>query len=65
MKSKGERETYIQLNTEIQRTARGDEKAFFSEKCLIIEENNERGKAKDLFRKIGNFKGAFQPKMAQ
>ena len=46
MKSKGERETYIQLNTEIQRIARGDEKAFFNEKCLIIEENNERGKVK-------------------
>ena len=56
---------YVQLNTEIQRIARRDKKAFFNEQCLIIEENDRKGKTKDLFRKFGNFKGAFQPKMAQ
>ena len=55
-KSKGERERYIQLNTEFQRIARRDKKAFFNEQCLIIEENNKRRKTRDLFRKIGNIK---------
>ena len=63
MKSKGERERYIQLNAEFQRTARRDKKAFFNEQCLIMEENNKRGNTRDLFRKIGNIKGAFCPKM--
>ena len=63
MKSKGERERYIQLNTEFQRTARRDKKTFFSEQCIKLEENNRRGKTRDLFRKIGNIKGAFHPKM--
>ena len=64
MKSKRERERerYIQLNSEFQKTARRDKKAFF-EQCLIIEGNNERGMTRDLFRKAGNFKGAFHPKM--
>jgi len=62
-KSKGERERYIQLNAEFQRTARRDKKAFFNEQCLIIEENNKRKKTRDLFRKIGNIEGAFFPKM--
>ena len=56
--SKGERETYIQLNAELQRIARRDKKVFFNEQYLIIEE-----KTRDLFRKIGNIKGAFCPKM--
>ena len=43
--------------------ARRDKNAFFNELCLIIEENNKRGKTRDLFRKIGNIKGAFCPKM--
>ena len=51
-KSKGEMGRYIQLNPEFQRTARKDTKAFFNEQCLIIEENNKRGKTRDLFRKI-------------
>ena len=62
MKSKGERERYIQLNAEFQRIARR-KKAFFNQQCLIIEENNKRGKTRDLFRKTGNIKGTFCPKM--
>ena len=63
VKSKGERDRYIQLNAEFQRIARRDKKAFFSKQCLIIEENNKRGKTRDLFRKIGNIKGPLYPKM--
>ena len=44
----------MQLYAEFQRTARGDKEAFFNEKCLIREENNKRGKTRDLFRKTGN-----------
>jgi len=43
VKSKGEKEMYTQLNTEFQRTARGEKKAFFNEQCIKIEENNRRG----------------------
>ena len=63
MKSKGEREREIQLNAEFQRTARRYKKGFFSEQCLIIQENNKRGKTGELFRKTGNIKGAFCLKM--
>ena len=63
MKSKGERERCTQLNAEFQRIARRDKKAFFDDQCLKIEENNRRGKTRDLFRKIGNIKGTFFPKM--
>ena len=63
MKSKGEREKYIQLNTEFQKIARRDKKAFINEQCLIIQENSKGGKTKDIFRKIGNIKGAFHPKV--
>ena len=59
-KSKGKR--YIQLNSEFQRIARRDKKAFFNEQCLTIEKNNKRGKMRDLYRKIGNIKGVFCPK---
>ena len=52
----------MQLNAEFQRTAREDKEAFFNKQCLIKEENNKRGR-RDLFRKIGNIKGAFHPKM--
>ena len=62
VKSKTGRETYIQLNTEFQRISSRDKKAFFNEQCLIIEENNKGRKIRDLFRKIGNIKGAFHPK---
>ena len=63
VKSKGERERCIQLNAEFPRIARRDKKAFFNEQCLIIEENNKRVKTGDLFRKIGNIKGEFCPKL--
>ena len=63
MKSKGEREKYIQLNTEFQKIARRDKKAFINEQCLIIQENNKRRKTRNLFRKTENIKGSFHPKM--
>ena len=62
-KSKGERERYSQLNTEFKRTARRDKKAFFNEHCIKLEENNRRGKTRDLFRKTGNIKEIFHPKI--
>ena len=62
-KSKGERERYTQLNAESWRIARRDKKAFFNEQCKEIEEHNRRGKTRDLFKKIGNIKGTFNPKM--
>ena len=63
VKSKGESESYIQLNAEFQKIAGRHKKAFFNQQCLIIEENNKRGKTKDLFRKMGKVKGTFCPKM--
>ena len=51
------------MNAEFQRTARRDKKAFFSEQCIKIQENNRRGKTRDLFKKSGNIKGTFHPKM--
>ena len=62
-KGKGERERYTQLNTEFQRIARRDKKAFLSEQCKEIEENNRMGKTRDLFKKIGNIKGIFHARM--
>ena len=52
VKSKGERESYIQLNAEFQRVARRDKRDFFNEQCLIIQANNKRGKTRDFFRKL-------------
>ena len=52
MKSKGEKERYTHLNTEFQRIARRDKKAFLSDQCKEIEENNRMGKTRDLFKKI-------------
>ena len=63
VKSKGQREKYLQLNAEFQKLAITDTKAFFNEQCLIIDENSKRGKTRDLFRKIGNIKKAFHTKM--
>ena len=57
MKGKGEKERYIRLNTEFQRIARRDKKAFFSDQCKEIEENNRMGKTRDFFKKIGAIKG--------
>ena len=62
MKSKGEKERYTHLNAEFQRTARRD-KAFFSNHCKEIEENNRMGKTRDHFKKIRNTKGTFYAKM--
>ena len=63
MKSKGEKERYIHLNAKFQRIARRDKKAFFSDQCKEIEENNRLGKTRDLFKKISDTKGKFHAKM--
>ena len=62
-KSKGEKERYRHLNAEFQRIARRDKKAFFSDQCKEIEENNRMGKTRDLFKKIRDTKGTFHAKM--
>ena len=62
-KSKGEKERYAQLNAEFQRIARRDKKAFFSDQCKEIEENNTKGKTRDPFKKIRDIKGTFHAKM--
>ena len=62
-KSKGEKERYTHLNTEFQRTAKRDKKAFLSYQCKEIEENNRMGKTRDLFKKIKDTKGTFHAKM--
>ena len=62
-KGKGENERYTHLNVEFQRITRGDKKAFFSDQCKEIEENNRMGKSRDLFKKIRDTKGTFQAKM--
>ena len=56
VKNKGEKERYKHLNAEFQRIARGDKKAFFSDQCKEIEENNRMGKTRDLFKKIRDTK---------
>ena len=61
-KSKGKKERYKHLNAEFQRIARRD-KAFFSDQCKEIEENNKMGKTRDLFKKIRDTKGTFHAKM--
>ena len=61
--SKGERERYIQLNAEFQRIAKRDKKGFFDEQCKETEENNRKGKTRDLFKKTGDIKGTFHAKM--
>ncbi|PJN96890.1 hypothetical protein CS913_015675, partial [Enterococcus faecium] len=63
VKGKGEKERYIHLNTEFQRTARRDKKGFLSDQCKGIEENNRMGKTRDLFKKIRDTKGTFHAKM--
>ena len=62
-KSKGEKERYTHLNAEFQRTAGRDKKAFLSNQCKEIEENNRMGKTRDLFKKIRDTKGTFHAKM--
>ena len=63
VKGKGEKERYTHLNTEFQRIARRDKKAFFSDLCKEIEENDRMGKTRDLFKKIRATKGIFHAKM--
>ena len=63
VKSKGEKERYKYLNAEFQRIARRDKKAFFSDQCKEIEENNRMGKTRHLFKKIRDTKGTFHTKM--
>ena len=63
-KSKGERERYSHLNAEFQGTGRRDKKAFLSNQCKEIEENNRMGKTRDLFKKIRDTRGTFQAKMS-
>ena len=62
-KSKGEKERCTHLNAEFQRIARRDKKAFFSDQCKEIEENNRLGKTRDLFKKIRDTMGTFHAKM--
>ena len=63
VKSKEEKKRYKHLNAEFQRIARRDKKAFFSDQCKEIEENNRMGKPRDLFKKIRDTKGTFHAKM--
>ena len=62
-KNKGEKERYKHLNEEFQRIARRDKKAFFSDQCKEIEENNRMGMTRDFFKKIRDTKGIFHAKM--
>ena len=62
-KSKGEKERYKRLNAEFQRITRRHKKAFLSDQCKEIEENNTMGKTRDLFKKIRDTKGTFHAKM--
>ena len=62
-KSKGENKRYTHLNAEFQRIARRDKKAFLSDQCKEIEENNRMGKTRELFKKIRVTKGIFYAKM--
>ena len=62
-KIKGEKERYAHLNVDFQRIARRDKKAFLSDQCKEIEENNTMGKTRDLFKKIRDTKGTFYAKM--
>ena len=64
VKSKGKKERYKHLNAEFQRIAIRDKKAFLSDQCKEIEENNRMGKTRDLFKKIRDTKGIFYGKMS-
>ena len=65
VKSKGEKERYTHLNAEFQRIARRDKKAFLSDQCKEMEENNRMGKSRDLFKKIRESKEHFMQRWAQ
>ena len=62
-KSKGEKERYKHLNAEFERIARRDNKAFLSDQCKVIQENNRIGKTRDLFKNSRDTKGTFHAKM--
>ena len=62
-KSKGEKKRYTHLKAELQRTARRDKKAFLSNQCKKIEENNRMEKTRDFFKKVRDTKGTFHAKM--
>ena len=62
-KGKGEKERYTHLKAEFQRIAERDKKAFLSDQCKEIEENNRKGKTKNLFKKIRDNRGTFHAKM--
>ena len=64
VKSKGEKERYTHLNAEFKRVARRDKKAFLSDHCKEIEENNRMGKTRDLFKKIRDIKGTYYARWA-
>ena len=63
VKSKGEKDRYTHLNAEFQRKARRDKKVFLSDQCKEIEENDEMGKTRDLFKKIRDTNGTFHAKL--
>ena len=63
VKGKGEKERYIHLHAEFQRIARRDKKAFLSDQCKEIEENNRIGKTRELFKKMRDTMGTFHAKM--
>ena len=63
LKGKEEKERYTHLNIEFQRKTRRDKKAFLTDQCKEIEENNKMGKTRDLFKKIRDTKGTFHAKM--
>ena len=65
VKGKGEKETYTRLNAEFQRIARRDKKAFLSDQCKEIEENNRMAKTRDLFKKIRDTKGTILQRWVQ
>ena len=65
VKSKGEKERYKHLNAEFQTIAKRDKKAFFSDQCKEIEENDRMGNTRDLFKKIGDTKGTFMQRWAR
>ena len=65
VKSQGEKERYTHLNSVFQKIARREEKAFLSDQCKEIEENNRMGKTRDLIKKIRDTKGTFLAKIAR
>ena len=65
VKSRGKRERYTQLNSEFQRIAKRDKKAFLNEYCKEIEENSRIGKTRDLFKKLERSRDCFMPRWAR